>query len=45
MQQVLVEEKYKRSLKYRATVITLPDDFRTQLLLFLGKIRITAPPS
>ena len=45
MHHVLLEEKYKRQLKYRATVITLPEEFRHHVLLLLAKIRVTGRPA
>ena len=43
MHQVLLERKYTNQLKFRTTLINLPDQFRARLLRFLGTIKITTP--
>jgi hypothetical protein len=42
MHQRLLEEKYRRGLKYRTTLVSLPEAFRTHLLSALATITITA---
>ena len=40
MHQVLLEQKYKSAIKYRDTVIRLPEECRAHLLLVLDAIRV-----
>jgi len=40
--EVQLAQKYKNGIKYRATPIGLPEDFRVHLLRFLGAIRTTS---
>lgn len=42
MHQVLLEQKYRRGIKYRTTSLSLPEDFRAHMLGFLGTIKITS---
>ncbi len=45
MHQVLLEQKYRRGIKYRTTSLSLPEDFRAHMLRFLGTIKITSRAS